>query len=65
MNDSPVEIDTTNRFLVSVSGTREIAILNPPRGQMTREAALTFAAWIVVLADEGDFPLYRSAVERT
>ena len=58
------EIDTTNKFLVSVSGARNIIILNPPRGPMSREEALTFAAWIVALADEGDFALYRSAVER-
>ena len=69
MNDITMsELDAANRFAVAVAGgDRGITILNPPtRGAvMTRQAALILAAWIVALADEGDFAEIRSAVERT
>lgn len=62
-------VDTTNKHLVSSTGD-DIVILNPPaRGvRMSKLDALTFAAWIVALADNGDDPTFaeiREAVERT
>lgn len=45
-------MDTANRFLVSVQGDDIIVMLPPVR--MTRAEALTFAAWVVALADESD-----------
>lgn len=46
------EIDTTNKFLVA-SGDRGIVIMFPPAPLqiLTKAEALTFAAWIVVIAD--------------
>lgn len=45
-------IDTLNRFGVATRGGN-ITLLMPPRGEMTREVALVFAAWLVALADDG------------
>ncbi len=45
------EIDTTNKHLVGVQG-ESIVIMNPPRWPMSKDDALTFAAWIVTLADD-------------
>lgn len=46
------KIDTHNQFLVGQTGMREIVIINPPRGPMSKHDALVFAAWIVTLADD-------------
>lgn len=45
-------MDITNRHLVSSMHGDKIAILNPPRSAMTKQEALTLAAWIVALADD-------------
>jgi hypothetical protein len=44
------EIDTANQFLVGVQG-KAIVIRGQPSA-MTKAEALTFAAWLVVLADD-------------
>lgn len=44
--------DTANYQLVSMSGSG-IVVMNPPRGPMTTERALLFAAWLVALTGEG------------
>jgi hypothetical protein len=46
-----MEIDTTNQFGVCASGNGSIGILVPPRGMLTKQQALTLAAWLVALAD--------------
>lgn len=48
--DFPDTIDTTNRHGVSSRGDK-IALLIPPRGEMSKQDALTLAAWLVMLAD--------------
>lgn len=63
---APWGIDPTNRFGVAVLGD-SIVLLLPPR-RMTRAQALTFAAWLVVLADDDDppqFPEHLKAVQNT
>lgn len=57
------EIDTSNVFMVGVSGGR-IILLKPPRGSFSNEDALNLAAWLVALADDGDkFPAILDAVQ--
>ncbi len=46
----PDEIDTTNRHIVCMRADK-IAIMMPPHGEMTKQDALTLAAWLVMLAD--------------
>jgi len=46
-----MEIDTLNRFMVSVTGAGAVRILMPPRGQLDKEAALNLAAYLVALSD--------------
>ena len=59
------EFDTSNKFMVGVSGAH-IVMLRPPRGSITKEDALNLAAWLVALADEGDkFPAQLEAVQNT
>ena len=48
----PDDIDTENRYGVSARGDK-IALLAPPRGEMSKQDALTLAAWIVLVADPG------------
>jgi hypothetical protein len=45
-----MEMDTFNKYVVGVNGDK-IVILAPPRGPISKEDALMFAAWIVTLAD--------------
>lgn len=56
-------IDTANVQLVSARYDGEITVALP-RTRMTREEALTFAAWLVTCADPGwnDFLRYLRAV---
>lgn len=65
MPDSPAD-DIFNKHGVSVGGDK-IAILLPPRGDMTKHDALVLAAWIVSLADPlGDeFQKILDAVQST
>jgi hypothetical protein len=45
-----------NRFLVSSTGDGKVLVMNPPRAPLSREEAIEFAAWIVVLSGgTGDF----------
>lgn len=44
-------MDTFNKHMVGVQG-ENIVIMNPPRGPISKADALTFAAWIVSLADD-------------
>lgn len=43
-------MDTFNKHMVGMQAGK-ITILNPPRGQIDKEDALVFAAWIVAIAD--------------
>lgn len=45
------ELDTSNKFMVGVSGAH-IVMLRPPRGSITKDDALNLAAWLVALADD-------------
>lgn len=44
------EIDTLNKFVVGLQGDK-IGMLAPPRWLMTKDEALTLAAWLVTAAD--------------
>ena len=61
--------DTTNKFMVSgtLGGTGNVLILRPPQRSITKEEALSFAAWIVVMAQPqvGEFERIRAEVEDT
>jgi hypothetical protein len=61
------EIDTTNDYLLRVSGGGIRPFM--PIGQMSKEKALRLAAWIVALMDESDghadFNKVLQAVEST
>ena len=48
--------DTQNRHLVGidVSAKGRIVVAMPPRGSLTKEQALTFAAWLVTTADAAE-----------
>ncbi len=62
-----MEIDTLNKFVVGAYGD-QIVVMKPPLVAMTRVEALTFAAWLVALADDGSEPSFeeiRKAVEST
>ena len=60
-----MDIDTTNRFLVSARGD-EVLVLNPPRTGISRDDALNLAAWLVALAGGGEkFAAVLRAVEAT
>jgi hypothetical protein len=50
----PTEIDTFNAHLVAIVGRNAIVVGMPPRGPLTREQALTFAAWLVVSVEISD-----------
>lgn len=57
-------MNTFNKYMVGVQG-ENIVVLNPP-DKMTKEEALTFAAWIVTLADDNeDFGDILTAVHNT
>ena len=43
-------MDVMNKYGVATNGER-VAVLLPPRGDMTNEEAIIFAAWLVTLAD--------------
>ena len=58
-------IDTANKYGVSSRGNT-IGLLFPPRGEMSKDEALTLAAWLVALAcDEERFKEILTAVENT
>jgi hypothetical protein len=46
------EIDTFNKFIVAGNAGGTI-IMNPPRTPMTKQEALTLAAWLVAMNDPG------------
>ena len=55
-------IDPANAQFVGRDGRGQVSILMP-RVQMTRQEALTHAAWLVAIADDDDeFSDYLSAV---
>lgn len=59
------EIDTTNKFLVSVGGDG-IVFLRPLPQQMSRDDALLLAAYIVaIVADNDKWEATLTAVEST
>jgi hypothetical protein len=45
-------MDTMNKFLVSSGGVgmKEILVMNPPRGLISKEDALNLAAWLIVIS---------------
>ena len=49
-NELPDVIDTQNKYGVCIGADR-IAVLLPPRGDMSKQEALTLAAWLVLMAD--------------
>jgi hypothetical protein len=58
-------MDTFNKFFVGVTGGK-VTIVNPPRGDITREDALMLAAWLVVMAGKtGEIAAAIEAVEQT
>jgi hypothetical protein len=58
------EIDPTNAQLAGRQGDQVVVVL--PRGRMSREEALTHAAWLVTLAEgEDEFGAYLKAVQGT
>jgi len=56
-------MDTFNKHMVGAQGDN-IVIMMPPRGPMSKEEALIFAAWIVSLAtyDDAEFQKALEAV---
>lgn len=58
-------MDLSNKYMVGSAGSGEIVIMVPPTGFLSREEALVFAAWIVVLAERGEpgFDTIREMVE--
>lgn len=44
-------MDVLNKYLVAVRGDN-IVVLNPSMKEMTRNEALVFAAWLVVIAED-------------
>ncbi len=46
-----MEVDTLNRFMVSVNGVGTVQIMLPPREPLDKEAALNLAAYLVALSD--------------
>jgi len=63
-NEIENKIDATNIHMVSMNSVGDILILNPPTKLLSRDAALTLAAWIVTLADpmEEEFNKHMKAV---
>jgi hypothetical protein len=58
-------MDTYNKYGVCVTGGG-IAILMPPKNEISKEDALMFAAWLVALAGgEMEFRKALNAVEAT
>ena len=59
-------MDASNIFCVGAQGD-QILVLNPPRRPMSKEEALMFAAWLVVLtfASDDEFKKYLDAVRST
>ena len=58
------ELATHNKFMVSAKAG-EILILRMPAGRMTRPDALNLAAWLVAVADRGEFPPLLNAIKGT
>lgn len=57
------DIDTTNKFMVSLHGDG-IVMLRRPASQLSKAEALNLAAWLVALADRHDsFPALLEAVQ--
>lgn len=59
-----VEVDTANKFMVAKQG-RNILIMNPPRGPISKHDAMVLAAWLVALGDDDglSFEAAKDAVE--
>jgi hypothetical protein len=60
------DVDTGNYQMVSVNGGGMVVVL-APRQQMTREAALLHAAWLVAMAtpEAGEFERILAAVQNS
>jgi hypothetical protein len=60
-------VDITNKFMVSgtIGDESSVLILRPPQRSLTKEEALVFAAWIVVMAHPlaGEFEAILAEVE--
>lgn len=58
-------IDTANKYFVAIQGD-QIRILKPPTAPMSKDEALTLAAWIETLGcDDERFNEIREAVRST
>lgn len=44
--------EVPNKFLVGSKVNGGVIIMNPPRGEMSKEDALILAAWLVAVSDE-------------
>jgi hypothetical protein len=57
----PAAIDTVNKFMVSgtIGEEATVLILRPPNRSLTREEALVFAAWIVVMTHPRQYEFKR------
>ena len=60
------EVDTTNEFMVSSTMDGQVSVLMPVRG-VSRDQALTLAAWLVLMADPSEerFEEIKEAVAST
>jgi hypothetical protein len=47
-------IDTINAHIVCVVGNNAIIVGNPPTGPLTRQQALSLAAWLVAMVEAAD-----------
>jgi hypothetical protein len=56
-------IDTTNQHLIARQGD-SLVVLLPIEGRLTKQEALTIAAWLVVQADSdmGDGPEWKATL---
>jgi hypothetical protein len=46
----PNEIDTFNRFFVGIAPNNCVTVMKPVHGLLSRDEALTLAAWLVTIA---------------
>lgn len=60
------EIDVANYRLVTTKG-KKVVVMVPPVEPMTKDEALSFAAWLVTMAhpQKGEFEKYLDAVQNS
>ena len=55
-------MDTMNKFFVGIQGDN-VAVLNPPRGLLSKDDAIIFAAWLVTMAGDYDGERFNAAFD--